>query len=235
MSYVPRLKEEEALLLSLRVLAGERKGQATVREIKEVIEGRKLRAWSDHDAAGNTLRSGAPMWHQIVQNASDRLDEDRHFYRASFVTIVSSSPHKVLKITDNGRRFVDDLQIFEKRLLGDGFKLYEYLDETPLAEGEAWSILKKKLAKIPYESGNERDDLLRSLRSTDYAAKHHENYETAGLHTKILVELKRLSASPLATSVDAWMTGRAYVGDLANAQSKRESLLARLKLQSLNF
>src|SRR3546814_704970 len=165
MTYVPKLKEEEALLLTLKVLIDERKGQATVREIKELIQVRKLRPWSGQDAASNALRSGAPIWHQIVQNASDRLNTPRHFYRVSFIRIVSSSPDKILQITDDGRKFVDDLRQFEERLSSDGFKLYEFLDESPLEEN--WTDLKKVLSKnkITYGRGNERDDLLRSLRS----------------------------------------------------------------------
>lgn len=231
MSYVPKLKEEEALILILRALADERKGQATVRELKELLEDRKFRPWSSEDAAGNVARSGAPMWHQIVQNASDRLDADRHFYRASFIRTVSSSPHKVLRIADEGRKFVEDLGNFEERLLGDGFKLYEYLDESPLEEGGVWGVIKKVLTKgkISYERGNERDDLLRSLRSRKYAMKHHPDFENVDLHTQILVALKQLCDQPVATSIDAWMAGRNYIGELANVESRREGQLAKLK------
>lgn len=230
MSYVPKLKEEEALILILRAIAGEQKGQATVREIKELIEDRKPRPWSEEDAAGNVVRSGAPMWHQIVQNASDRLDADRHFYRASFIRIVSSSPHKVLQISDAGRKFVEDLDGFEERLLGDGIKLHDYFDESPLEEGGAWERLKKELTKnkISYERGIERDDLLRSLRSREYAMKHHLNYENADLHTKISLALKIFCDQSVASSIDAWMAGRRYIGDLANMESRREGNLAKL-------
>ncbi|KKB86090.1 hypothetical protein VW29_04200 [Devosia limi DSM 17137] len=171
------------------------------------------------------------MWHQIVQNASDRLGADRHFYRARFIRIVSSSPHKVLQITDDGRKFDDDLHGFEERLLEYGFKLYDYFDESPLDEGGAWSTLKKELTKreISYERGNERDDLLRSLRSREYAVKHHLNYENADLHTIISGALKKLCDLPVARSIDAWMAGRNYVGELANIESRRESHLAKLK------
>ncbi|MGR9398091.1 hypothetical protein ACU8OL_34765 (plasmid) [Rhizobium leguminosarum] len=229
MSYVPKLKEEEALLLTLRILIDERKGQATVREIKELIEVSKPRPWSDQDAAGNALRSGAPMWHQIVQNACDRLDADRHFYRSSFMRIVSTSPHKILQITDEGRVFVKDLQDFENRLSGDGFKLCQYLDESPLEE--TWRDLKKLLTKnkITYERGNERDDLLRSLRSREYAMKHHLDYENANIHSKILDALKQRCDKPVTTSIDAWMVGRNHVGKLANLESRQESQFAELK------
>lgn len=231
MSYVPKLKEEEALILILQILAEERKGQATVSEVKTLIEERKLRPWSHQDAVRNVERSGAPMWHQIVQNASDRLDADRHFYRRSFIRIVSRPPQKVLQITDEGRKFVERLREFEDRLRQDGYKLFEYLDESPLEHGDAWKRLKKELAKygVSYERGNEKDDLLRSLRSREYASTHHPNYENADLHQKISIRLKTLCEQPIATSVDAWMAGRNYVGEMANIESKRERALANLK------
>lgn len=231
MSYIPRLKEEEALLLMLRVLIDERKGQATVREIKERIEDNRLRSWSDQDAMGNTLRSGAPMWHQIVQNASDRLHADRHFYRASFIRTVSTSPQKVLQITNEGRRFVRALNDFQLKLRGDGFKIHHYLDESPLENRDVWDALKRSLKahSLRYERGNERDDLLRSLRSQKYAIKHHPDYENAGIHTKMLNVLQEQCGNLISVSVDAWVAGRNYVGGLANLESRTESQIARLK------
>lgn len=225
MSYVPKFKEEEAQLLTLRILFDEPKGQATVREIKELIEKKKVRLWGVEDAAGNSTRNGVPMWHHIVQNASDRLDTDRHFYRTSFIRIVSESPHKILQITDEGRRFVTDLHDFENRLHGDGFKICEYLDESPLEE--IWVDFKNKLKtnNIKYERGNQRDDLLRSLRSRDYAMKHHLDYEKADLHSKILDYLKKSCDKQVSTSIDAWKAGRDYVGRLANLSSPGKRII----------
>jgi hypothetical protein len=229
MTYVPKLREEEALLLTLKVLFDERKGQANVRKIKELIQVRKLRPWSsEEDVAATTSRSGAPKWHHIVQSASDRLDTRRHFYRASFIRIVSSSPDKILQITDEGRKFVDDLLQFEQILSGEGFKLYEFMDESPLEE--TWKDFKKDLSnhKITYERGNEQDDLLRSLRSYEYAAKHHLQYENAKIHTKIMDTLRQRCDKAAVRSIDAWAAGRTHVGKLANLESRQESLLAEI-------
>lgn len=229
MNYVPRLKEEEALILILRSLAVERKGQATVRELKLSIEESKLRPWSAEDSSSNLERSGAPMWHQIIQNASDRLEDDRHFYRSIFVKVISGSPHKVLQISDAGRRFVTDLNVFEERLLGDGFHLYQYLDSSPLDDGDAWNRISKALKSVNarYEAGNEKADLLRSLRSLEYALKNHENYETAGVHQKIIEGLRSIHVSEKAGSVDSWNIARNYVGGLANLETKRELALSQ--------
>src|SRR3546814_156510 len=129
MTYVPKLKEEEALLLTLKVLIDERKGQATVREIKELIQVRKLRPWSGQDAAANALRSGAPIWHQIVQNASDRPNKIRLFFRVSLIRNVSISPNKILQITESGHKLVDDPLTFDERWDINGLKRNALLDK----------------------------------------------------------------------------------------------------------
>ncbi|MBP2450057.1 hypothetical protein [Rhizobium leguminosarum] len=94
-----------------------------------------------------------------------------------------------------------------------------------------WRDLKKLLTKnkITYERGNERDDLLRSLRSREYAMKHHLDYENANIHSKILDALKQRCDKPVTTSIDAWMAGRNHVGTLANLESRQESQFAELK------
>lgn len=220
MSQVPEMREEEAQLLMLRTLTLEPKGQATASDIKKIIATQKQRRWNDKDIQRVANRSNAPRWHQIVQNAFDRAYVDGHFYLAAFAKIVSPSPHKVLQVTAEGRIFVEGLTNFEHMMRGEGFELADYLDQSPV-EGDSWMGLKRRLKEIGviYKA----DDLLRSLRSREYAMKHKLEAEKADFHLQILTSLRKRCDPLHAKSIDAWMVGRNYIGKLANLESKRDS------------
>ncbi|MGX8011844.1 hypothetical protein ACVDG8_024170 [Mesorhizobium sp. ORM8.1] len=104
--YIPRLAEEEAKVLVLRALFHAKKGQLTSTEIKKIAP--KYRKMSDEDMKPKDNRSGAPTFHQIVQNAFDRMDKTVGVYRTSFAMEISEPLGRVIRITDDGKDFVLD-------------------------------------------------------------------------------------------------------------------------------
>jgi hypothetical protein len=119
--FIPKLSEEEARFLTLRHLVTAPRNQGTVEEIRHSIQ--ETRRKGDDDLRPNPTRSNAPFWHQIVQNATDRIIIPR-----GYVSVVSPPPNKVLRLTEAGRRFLKPyIEMFDRH---PSLETYTFFDNS---------------------------------------------------------------------------------------------------------
>ncbi|WP_156939391.1 hypothetical protein [Mesorhizobium sp. LNHC229A00] len=215
-AYIPKLGEEEARLVIVRILLEAKKGQMTASELKECFP--DYRKMGDEDQRPSDTRSGAPMFHQIVQNATDRMDNDVGIYRSTYTEIVSPPTGKILSITHEGREFALKYATFVNRQRAAGYPEHTLFDESAL--DITWSIVRQRLreAHVPMT----KQKFTNCLKSRRYASFVRRDLENKDIFVKMANSISctvkdhiasgRLSITEARPqSVDAWLHGRSEI------------------------
>lgn len=205
--YIPRLEENEARMLILRILSNAKKGQLTSSELKEEFP--KYRMMNDIDLSRNDTRSGAPMFHHIVQNATDRLNQHKGFYDPIYTRIINADG-KLVRITDAGREFLNKYLGYVEFLRSGGFEEFEFYDESGI--DYAWQLIKThtKITKL---------QLVRCIQSSKFSSSFQKKLEETGYFVRIAELISSRVRSDLSDGkidiircrcrpIDAWLFGR---------------------------
>lgn len=215
-AYIPKLREDEARLVILRILLGAKKGQMTASELKGCFSDH--REMGDEDQRQSDTRSGAPMFHQIVQNATDRMDRNVGIYRNSYSEIISPPTGKIIKITNKGREFAARYAAYVGRQRAAGFPEHTFFDESAL--DITWERISERLrqARVPMT----QEKFANCLKSRRYASFVRSDLETRDIFVRIANSISGMvkdhiasgklsitKARPLA--IDAWLNGRTEI------------------------
>lgn len=162
--FIPKLNEEEARFLVLRHLSSAPKSQGTVEEIRHSI--RSTRQMGEEDLRPNPTRSNAPMWYQIVQNSTDRFILPR-----GYVEIISPSPNKIIRLTNDGRRFLKPyVEMFERQ---PDLETHTFFDNTILES--LFSRNKAIFAKAGIRSAEKFCDFMKSRAAAKILSQSMES------------------------------------------------------------
>lgn len=212
-AYIPRLEEHEARMLILRILSNAKKGQLTSSELKEEFP--KYRKMSNADLSPSDTRSGAPVFHQIVQNATDRLDQNKGFYDPIYTQIIHADG-KIVRITDAGRKFIKRYLDYVEFLQSGGFEEFEFYDESGI--DYTWNLKIGKMLKMS------KLQFVKCIQSSKFSASLQNRLEENGEIARIAELISRKIRSDISEGknditqcrsrpIDAWLFGR-YKMDL---------------------
>ncbi len=163
--FIPRLSEEEARYLTLRYLAQAPKRQGGIEDIRAFVKA--SRDFGEEDMRPNPNRSNAPYWHQIVQNATDRIIKGH-----GFVNEVAPSPHKIIRLTDKALDYIRPFAaVFERNPEIETFTFFDnaILDNLYAANREK---LQKAFRRV--------DTFVDFIKSRRVAEAFHSTLEANG-------------------------------------------------------
>lgn len=182
--YIPKLNEEEARFLTLRFLSEAPKRQGSIEEIRASI--RMSREMGKDDLRQNPIRSNAPFWYQIVQNATDRT-----ILEHGYVVMVVPPPNKIVRITGAGLESVKPmLDFFERH---PSIATYTMFDDTMLDD-----LYMRNRTKLPFRNARH---MAQFVKSRAFASAIRSDLEARGFATIILDGLEnkfRSASGPLS-------------------------------------